>query len=356
MTPEELALLRDSRLSPAARVCGLYIAGHQDEWVEVSRDDYRRLLCGAGRERVYKALGELELWGYVDRRVGGKGHSDSFRFSGRKTVPLKDTGREIVPLNPDSGSKSLSLNGASSSPASSPSPAGVRTRETDVADDPALAQLRAALAPHDPPIDRLRRTTGSTEWAASIWDWYRPATEADAGGTKVRDLEDLTPAEAMEVVAMAIADYASKGHRWDGRLFRGFVRAAAKEARKAKLSREHEAAEVTAAAKTATPHSSFSRAEPLPPDVLEWAERLGALLEAAVQTDADVAAWEQETAELIQRHHQDDRSFLAKREGDRREHIRLRVLNAYGQKIGDPRPSSAGRRSSVLTAVAVKSA
>jgi hypothetical protein len=356
MTPEELALLRDSRLSPAARVCGLYIAGHQDEWVEVSRDDYRRLLCGAGRERVYKALGELELWGYVDRRLGGKGHSDSFRFNGRETVPLKDSGRETVPLNPDSGSKSLSLNGASSSPASSPSPAGARTRETDVADDSVLAQLRAALAPHDPPIDRLRRSTESTEWAPDIWDWYRPATEADAGGTKSRDLENLTPAEAMEALATAIADYASKEQRWNGRLFRGFVHAAAREARKAKLSREHEASEVIAAAKTATPSSSFSRAEPLPPDVQEWAERVGALLDAAVQSDSVTAKWEQETAENIERLHQGDRGFLAKREGDRREHIRLRVLNAYGQKIGDPRPSSAGKRSSVLTAVAVKSA
>ena len=96
MTRDQLALLEDTRLSRAARLMGLWLST-RDDWTEVSRDAWQRFLGRGARgmatkEAVASYLGELEVGGWVERRRGGRGHSDSFAFKGMlEADPKKDS-------------------------------------------------------------------------------------------------------------------------------------------------------------------------------------------------------------------------------------------------------------------------
>jgi hypothetical protein len=339
MTPEQLAAIAtDARLSDSAVRMAFYLAGQAD-WIEVGRDDWRRLLHGSpGKDRIARDLSDLEHYGYIERRPGGKGHTDSFRFSVRMEPTLKDSVHTDRTLNPDSVRTARTVTRTPSSSTPSPSSAGAQARETAPTDDLVLARLRGALAPYDEPLDRLHRSTGTTAWAADIWGWYRPASESDGGGTQSADFSGLSAEEAMQALATAIGDYASEGKPWDRRLFRGFARRAAREGRKTKVAREREQQEESAAPASTRPASPT--VQQLPPEEREWAERVEAALTAAAQADPAVVDWTDRTAEHLRK--LNDVEVSRMRAGDAEEFIRLRVLNAYGQKIGDPRPN--GRR------------
>jgi hypothetical protein len=339
MTPEQLAAIAtDARLSDSAVRMAFYLAGQAD-WIEVGRDDWRRLLHGSpGKDRIARDLSDLEHYGYIERRLGGKGHADSFRFSVRVEPTLTDTVRTDLTLNPDSVRTARTVTRTPPSSTPSPSSAGAQARETTPTDDLVLARLQEALAPYDEPLDRLQRSTGTTAWAADIWGWYRPVSGSDGGGTQSGDFSGLSADEAMQALATAIGDYASEGKPWDRRLFRGFARRAAREGRKTKAAREREQQEETAA--PASPRPASPTVQQLPPEEREWAERVEAALTAAAQADPAVVDWANRTAEHLRKLNEADVSRM--RAGDADEFIRLRVLNAYGQKIGDPRPN--GRR------------
>jgi hypothetical protein len=217
----------------------------------------------------------------------------------------------------------------------------VRASEDDDQDAPTddlpLARLRSLLSPYDEPLDRLRRSTETTSWAADIVGWYRPPSEKDGGGTQYGFVfKDLEPAEAIQALSTAIGDYASSGEPWSRQHFRGFARNAAREARKAKAALGREQEQERAAS---SPRTSAAPVQ-LPPEELEWAERVEAALTAAAQTDPAVVDWTDRTAEHLRK--LNEAEITRMRAGDADEFIRLRVLNAYGQKIGDPRPN--GRR------------
>lgn len=69
------------------------------------------LLTQAGRERVQRALRQAELSGWIDRRPGGRGHSDTFEFRDRQSRPVKNTDRQSRQLSTDRDRQSRQLNG-----------------------------------------------------------------------------------------------------------------------------------------------------------------------------------------------------------------------------------------------------
>lgn len=77
------ALVGDTRLSDLAVRLGLFIAMKGEGSHEIGRDAFRVAAFGSpGKDRVARALSELELHGYVDRQAGGSRHPDRFRFTG----------------------------------------------------------------------------------------------------------------------------------------------------------------------------------------------------------------------------------------------------------------------------------
>lgn len=80
--PSEFDLLCDQSLSDAARVIGLRICAMGDDWHELAPDDFAKMCAGYPKhETIAKHLRALEISGYIVRKSGGRGHSDSFRFA-----------------------------------------------------------------------------------------------------------------------------------------------------------------------------------------------------------------------------------------------------------------------------------
>lgn len=75
-----------------------------------------------------------------------------------------------------------------------------------------------------------------------------------------------------------------------------------------------------------------------PPELKEWAERISARL----QTDEDSRSWAESMSAHLWKLNGEDRGFQRMSRSNQEAHIRLRLLNAYGQKVGDPMPN--GRR------------
>lgn len=112
-----LELLKDSRLSSDARLLGLYIESLGDGEHELARDELGDVLTnGWSRERVQRAVAQLERWRWVTRKKGGRGHFDVFIFSqtcselsDSESRQLKDSDSKSLPLRADSDSESLQL-------------------------------------------------------------------------------------------------------------------------------------------------------------------------------------------------------------------------------------------------------
>jgi hypothetical protein len=360
VTPEQMTKLfsPDLNLSPEARSLIAHVSTLEE--AEIPYPRLLRLLQVADEKKLRRAIAEAEdvKWIQVTRQTG-RGHHPRFTFTPpeigslsdqtpENTLPeigtLSDSPPENGKVNADRVPENGKVNGAPSSPTSSPSPVRAHARGPAPDDDRDVRLLRDLLTPYDAPIDRLYRSTATTSWGADIWGWYHPASGgSEGGGTQLDDFRGLEQDEWIQALATAIADYASEGKPWDRRLFRGFVRTAAREARRAKssMSREQKAEQEVAAA----PAISTPSREQLPPEEREWLTRVEAALETATEADPAVAEWREFTAEHLRRLHQDDREFKAMRPGDQREHIHIRVLRAYGDKIGDRRPG--GRRTAV---------
>jgi hypothetical protein len=110
MLPTELlAVVSDQGLTDAARVIAVRLFDMGDDWHELSPDDFSRMVAGyPQRDTVRKHLRQLEMAGYVDRRAGGRGHSDSFRFA-------FSVGAESQPILPESQPKLDSVGAESDS-------------------------------------------------------------------------------------------------------------------------------------------------------------------------------------------------------------------------------------------------
>lgn len=118
MTPEQIALLSDARLSDAARVLGLYVSSLPEGPHELSHDQLAALIHGTpNADTVGRHMRQLAVHGYVERTSpGGKG-SPRYQWSARensredKPMPAKIHGETPVvvgeevdtnPLNPPS--------------------------------------------------------------------------------------------------------------------------------------------------------------------------------------------------------------------------------------------------------------
>lgn len=96
LTEQQLELLQDAAISTDARVLGLWLSDNAIDWLEVDIEQFNDLLSAdATKDRRQRALAQLERRGWAERRPGGRGHSDCFRFSGRKTRQLSATLPEI---------------------------------------------------------------------------------------------------------------------------------------------------------------------------------------------------------------------------------------------------------------------
>lgn len=79
--PGLLAVVADQGLTDAARVIAVRLYALGDEWHELAPDDFSRMIAGYPRQdTVRKHIRQLEVAGYMDRKPGGRGHSDQFRF------------------------------------------------------------------------------------------------------------------------------------------------------------------------------------------------------------------------------------------------------------------------------------
>lgn len=81
--PEDLmAVVADQGLTDAARVIAVRLYAMGEHWSELSPDDFSRMIAGyPQRDTVRKHLRQLEMAGYIERKAGGKGRSDLFRFA-----------------------------------------------------------------------------------------------------------------------------------------------------------------------------------------------------------------------------------------------------------------------------------
>lgn len=217
MTAQEARLLADSRLTDAARLIGLRIAAAAGEWVEWTRDDFRRLLHGAvSKDRVARALGELELYRYIERREGGRGHGDSFRFTVQAAETVSDSVQATKTVTADSVQAAETVKRASTTPISTPPPSpSARAPETD------LARLRMHLGEHGRAVDLMAGSAAHPPtWAAAVYGKFGP------DGMHLRIFGGLPPDRRAALLASALTDYATDGKRYDNRHFEGYVRKA----------------------------------------------------------------------------------------------------------------------------------
>jgi hypothetical protein len=219
------AMMMDSRLSDAARVLGYVVAQGEGEWVELSRDECRRILHGSpGKDRVARALGELQLFGYVERQPGGRSHADRFRFSVRETRTLSDSIPETRTLNVDSVRETRTLKCASPSSITTPPPTTPTAREKTAELKPSETdrkRLGEYLADHARALDMMLGSADhSPTWCAAVWGKYGPS------GTQERAYSGIPPDRRPAVLATALMEYATNGKPYDNRHFDGYLRKA----------------------------------------------------------------------------------------------------------------------------------
>lgn len=95
---ERIALIEDARLSDTAVRLGCWMEAKAVDWTEVSTDQFALILNGfPSPDTIRRAVRQLELSGWVERRKGGRGHADSFRFTPASVPSLK---RDKTPDRP----------------------------------------------------------------------------------------------------------------------------------------------------------------------------------------------------------------------------------------------------------------
>lgn len=121
-----LELLCDQSLTDTARIIGLRIAALGGEWHEIAADDFARMVAGYPKqETIARHVRQLEVAGYIERKPGGRGHSDRFKWADRpcknmeskKDSPEENTGSKDLDLTNFSGLKPIVVvEGGSSNP------------------------------------------------------------------------------------------------------------------------------------------------------------------------------------------------------------------------------------------------
>jgi hypothetical protein len=239
MKPAQLALLRDSRLSDAARILGFHLSGLEGEQ-EVSHDSLAALLYGTpNTDTVGRHLRQLIVHGYVEKvKEGGRGHSPVYRWVGiprENTRPIEIARENSSPIETKPANNhglSADLGGGymgGESPPPPPSPP-VRARE-DVENSGEVPQqaprparfdeLRDWLGLDADAADAFAPTASSATWAAAILGKYGP------NGTQEHSWNGTPTERRPKVIAEALRDYTANGARpFKANLFDGYVRQA----------------------------------------------------------------------------------------------------------------------------------
>lgn len=251
MTPEQLALLADARLSTDARVVGLWVSEHAADWTEVDVAEFEDLLSAdAGKDRRQRAVRQLLRYAWIERKPGGRGHNDLFRFSSPETPHLSDSSRRTPQLNEqgaedssrsprqvsDSDRSRRQLNADSSrsrqplsaAPFSHTSssvhpPSGARAQVPGAApagEPPAaeLEQLRTYLGDHAGAVDRFMAAAAHPRiWAGAVYGAFGPT------GSRQWAWRGVPEEERPAILANALDDFAQEKTPYNNRHFEGFV-------------------------------------------------------------------------------------------------------------------------------------
>lgn len=230
MTPREfaaalLAVAADPRLTPDAVRVVLHYAGKggvgphpydQDELVE--------LLEEAGPKRIGRALKRAERHGYLTRKVGGKGHGDSYTLALRpaKTEELKDSSAKSDELKAVSSAKTEELNGHLGGGYMGGEDTTTTNKHTNNQPREAVVENSTNGARHEPPataeLAPLREHLGefgyavdvftssaphAGSWPAAVLGKYGPT------GTRREFWAGIPPEREPAVLADAMLNYAS---------------------------------------------------------------------------------------------------------------------------------------------------
>lgn len=203
MTTEQLALLADSRLSPGARILGLHLSEQAEgAWVEFGRDDARRLLgATAGKDRIARDLSDLVAFEHVEKRVGGKGHSDRYRFKRPENADAKtdSVGESRTLSAPSTTTPSTSSNAGVPEGGEKPRPGANVTPPTPAQ----LAPLREYLGEHAGAVDVFAASgPHSGSWPAALLGKYGPT------GTRQDFWRGVAPERIPGIIADALLNYA----------------------------------------------------------------------------------------------------------------------------------------------------
>lgn len=174
------ALVADSRLTPDAVRVILHYAFRGEGAQEYDADELAELLEEGGPKRIAKALRRAERCGYLVRRRGGKGHTDSFTvvLTPAASDDVTDRPSDPAGLSADRSSDPAGLSDTPAAPAGLSGPSRERAnQETNPLD---LNSLPPALPPNPPPAG------------------------GEGGGEEI-NLGDDDPAQAAAVTAMLSA-------------------------------------------------------------------------------------------------------------------------------------------------------
>lgn len=152
-------ILRDNGLSDTAARLALVIARKGEGWHEISPAEFARGVSGyPSAEKVARHLKQLEVAGYVERKAGGRGHSDRFQISERILDPTRipdlsanrppsDAGAKVLDPTPEQGLNALvvAVGDGVDNPPVVPPPLDERTAAALQQHDELFAGCRGAL-------------------------------------------------------------------------------------------------------------------------------------------------------------------------------------------------------------------
>ena len=234
--PDTLAMIvNDARLSPEARSVVLYVACRGDGPQEIPHREFSRVLQGPGEKRLRRAIQDaVDLW--LDRSIGGRGHSDTYSIrvvenadltdrSASKSADLNDSPAAGADLSTLRVGKNADLNGApTTTPTTTPTPP-TEARERARPSDLDLKRLREYLGDHADAVDMMLNAAPDhgRVWAAAVLGKYGPnGTQPPSG---------VPPERRPAILATALIDFAGQGKAYTNRHFDGFFNTAAENER-----------------------------------------------------------------------------------------------------------------------------
>lgn len=232
MSPDQIRLLGDARLSDTARIVGLHISALGEGEHEISHDSLAAVLHGCpNADTVGRHIRQLIVFQYIERTsAGGKG-SPRYRWSAREKTrveeiaTLENSRAESLPskIHGESPLLPAKIHGQNGSPSSppytppTPSPtAGARPPDKD------LDRLAMYLGEHAGAVHRMIDSADhGPSWAAAIYGKYGP------GGTMTGTaFAGIPTARIPAVVATALIEWTTTGKPFRNQHFDGFMRKA----------------------------------------------------------------------------------------------------------------------------------